>query len=105
MTQSERQNTLLVTLLAGVAGAGIGMLFAPRSGKESRQRMREAAVEAKHDVAEGLESAKEQLDEKMDKIHAAKNKLLGNIRKKKSDMTEDDKSLESPIIRAWDEEV
>lgn len=104
MSQGERQNVLFVTLLAGAAGAGIGLLFAPRSGKETRLRLRETAIEAQHSASEGLESAREQLDDKMDKVRGAKDKLVGKIRKNRRDMA-DDETLESPIITAWNEEV
>lgn len=105
MTQGERQNTLLITLLAGAAGAGIGLLFAPRSGKETRQQMREAALEAKRSAGEGLDSAREHLDEQLDKVRGAKNKLSDTIRKNRRSDKQRDDTLESPIITAWNEEV
>lgn len=105
MGHSERQNTLALTLLAGVAGLGMGLLFAPRSGKETRQRLRETATEVKANAGDGLESAKERLDDQLDKVRAAKSNLMGKIRRhKRADATED-AIMDSPIIKAWDEEV
>ena len=105
MSQGEWQNTLLITLLAGAAGAGIGLLFAPRSGKETRQQMREAALEAKRSAGEGLDVARERLDDQLDKVRSAKNKLSNTIRKNRRTDKQQDEKLDSPIITAWNEEV
>ncbi|MBI4822764.1 MAG: YtxH domain-containing protein [Nitrospirae bacterium] len=62
-------------LLGGVIGAGVALLFAPRSGKETRQRIRELAEdvkdkaddlmgEVKGRVAKTIESGKEFVAEK-----------------------------------------
>ncbi len=69
---AERQahsGNLMLPLMAGLAGAGIALLFAPRSGREMRNHMkgraeelqqqaRETALNAKTQVASTVEQAK-----------------------------------------------
>jgi len=104
MAQYERQSAWPVVLIAGMAGAGLGLLLAPRSGKESRHRLREAAADAKQSTIEGIDNAREQIDDKLDKVRDVKSRWASNIKKKvnREDSPEVD-AMDSPILRAWDE--
>ncbi len=50
-------NTLLVAILAGLSGMIVGMLIAPREGKETRRRLQEAMMKAEDQAAKGMEKA------------------------------------------------
>lgn len=44
--------------LGGLIGAGVALLFAPKSGKETREKIKELAVEAKEKVEDVVEQVK-----------------------------------------------
>lgn len=52
-------SVLLSFLLGGVVGAGLALLFAPQSGRETRQKIRDLADEAKEKSTEYVKQAKE----------------------------------------------
>ncbi len=56
---SNERNFGVLGFLAGAAiGAAIGVLFAPRSGKETRERMAGKARDAKDDMDEFIDEAR-----------------------------------------------
>lgn len=58
---SNEKNYGIFGFLAGAAvGATLGVLFAPRSGKETRQRIQAKVGEAKDDLDELIEKGKEE---------------------------------------------
>ncbi|MCC6542185.1 MAG: YtxH domain-containing protein [Flavobacteriales bacterium] len=54
---NERNNGILGFLAGAAVGAALGVLFAPRSGKETRDRIRAKAGEAKDELDELIEQA------------------------------------------------
>lgn len=75
-------SVLLSFLLGGLAGAGLALLFAPKSGQETRERLRELAEEAKEkaegyvgqvkgSVTSALDSGKEFFEERKSIITTA----------------------------------
>jgi gas vesicle protein len=58
-------------LLGGIVGAGIAILLAPRSGRETREKIKELAETVKEKIAASVESAKDILEEKKSVISAA----------------------------------
>lgn len=57
---NERTNGILGFLAGAAVGAALGVLFAPRSGKETREGIRTKAGEMKDDLDEFIERAKEE---------------------------------------------
>jgi gas vesicle protein len=56
-------STVLLALLGGAAlGAGLALLYAPRSGRETRQRLSELGEEAQDYVTDLYEKAEEGLE-------------------------------------------
>ncbi|MBK6541441.1 MAG: YtxH domain-containing protein [Flavobacteriales bacterium] len=56
---SNERNFGVLGFLAGAAiGATLGILFAPRSGKETRDRMARGAADAKDDLDEMIDKAR-----------------------------------------------
>jgi gas vesicle protein len=73
---------LLSFLLGGMVGAGVALLMAPKSGEETRERIKELAEEVKEKaegyvgqvkgkVTSAFDSGKDLLDEKKSVISAA----------------------------------
>jgi gas vesicle protein len=52
-------SVLLSFLLGGVVGAGLALLFAPRSGHETRQKIKDLADDVKEKSTEYVNQAKE----------------------------------------------
>ena len=67
MTSEEKgvgAGTVIVSFLAGAAiGTALALLFAPRSGKETRERIRDAADDAVDRIREMSDEAKSRLME------------------------------------------
>ena len=51
-------------LLGGIVGAGIAILLAPQSGRETREKIKEYAEHVKEKAAESVQKAKSVLEEK-----------------------------------------
>ena len=52
-------SVLLSFLLGGVVGAGLALLFAPQSGRETRQKIKDLSDDVKEKSAEYVNQAKE----------------------------------------------
>ena len=60
---SSGAGTLLLALLGGaVLGAGIALLYAPQSGKRSRQKLRELGEDAEEYARELIERAEDRVE-------------------------------------------
>lgn len=57
-------------LLGGIVGAGIAILLAPQSGRETRGKIKEFAETVKEKMAASVESAKDILEEKKSVLSA-----------------------------------
>lgn len=57
-------------LLGGIVGAGIAILLAPQSGRETREKIKELAETVKEKMAASVESAKDILEEKKSVLSA-----------------------------------
>lgn len=57
---------LLSFLLGGIVGAGLALLAAPQSGKETRQKIRDFADDIQHKGADYIHKAKEGLNTAVD---------------------------------------
>jgi gas vesicle protein len=58
-------------LLGGIVGAGIAILLAPQSGRETRKKIKEYAESVKEKAAESVEKVKSVLEEKKSILSAA----------------------------------
>ncbi len=54
-------HVVLAFVLGGIVGAGIALLTAPRSGKETREKIKEFADETKKKASEYTEQVKDKL--------------------------------------------
>ncbi|MGQ9509425.1 MAG: YtxH domain-containing protein [Thermodesulfobacteriota bacterium] len=74
--------------MGGLIGAGIALLLAPRSGKETREKIKEFAEEVKGKVGKAYGEAKEK---------------LGSIIEKGKDLLEEKKTILTTAIEAGKE--
>ena len=59
---SDNSSNVLLALLTGAAiGAGIGILYAPDEGIKTRKKIKDKALENKHDLSERISHAKDEL--------------------------------------------
>lgn len=64
-------SVFLSFLLGGIVGAGLAMLLAPQSGRETREKIREFAEDVKDRVASTVEKGKDIFEQKKSAITTA----------------------------------
>lgn len=106
-THTSSRANLWLPFMAGVTGAAIALLFAPRSGKETRQQLKSAATDAKGKAAEGLDTAKASVEELQKQARLAKDRVAGVIKTRRSKSASDtsDATGAESSHRNWEEEV
>jgi gas vesicle protein len=57
---------LLAFLLGGVVGAGLALLFAPQSGKETRERIKDLTDEVREKAEGAIEEIRDKVKETLD---------------------------------------
>lgn len=114
--QMQPNNVVLVSLLAGLTGAAVALLFAPRSGRETREKLHEAKEDMKQQARHGLESAKKTVETGIDQARELKDNFVSAVnqtgkRAKREyddlhdDMAERTERPHSPVLTNWEEEV
>jgi gas vesicle protein len=110
---TERQagsSTMLMAVAAGAIGAGIALLLAPRSGRETRHKLHEAADEMKQRAHENLDLAKDAVGESLDKASEMQRKVASAIRTRKPDTKKPenngdiDNTHNTQSLNKWEEE-
>src|SRR5207244_1781218 len=95
-----RKTNLWLPLAAGLVGAGVALLFAPRSGKETREQIRHKAEnvqsKAKEKVEKGRDKAMHMKDRMADTVQAVKRRGQDNAIETKD-------SLHRNIGQSWEE--
>lgn len=110
MSERKHSNTLLLPLVAGLSGAFLALLLAPRSGRETRRQLQLAAGDMKEKAAEGLDTARASVEESLARAKEVKDRLSSAIKfgDKKLHNNNSERSQDStalPPIRTWEEEV
>ena len=115
MTERTDNRTLLAALLAGTIGAGLALLFAPRSGRETREKMRERADDIKLQAEEGVTAVRDSLDQSIQEAQDLKRRLTqamtntGKKAKQEMEELQDDRQrptpVQSSVLSTWEEEV
>lgn len=59
--KSETGNIMLAALAGAVVGAGVGILFAPDKGSNTRKKIKDKVDETRHDLTERITHAKDEL--------------------------------------------
>lgn len=87
---NERGNMLLALITGAVIGAGIGILYAPYEGKETRKKIKRKIEDTGHGISERLSHAKEELTksatEKKDKFERKLDEAISTMSYKADDI-------------------
>jgi gas vesicle protein len=70
MREEEGYNTgtlILSFLLGGIVGAGMALLFAPKSGLETRQKIRDLTEDVKEKAKDYVDNVKDKVTSKIEK--------------------------------------
>jgi gas vesicle protein len=113
--QTHNTNAWLAPLLAGIVGAGLALLFAPRSGKETREKIQEQAKDLQQQVEEGMKSARESLSHSIQEAQDLKDRITIALSDSREQSRKREEELErsnamtpasqSPVLSTWEEEV
>ncbi len=76
MTKSK---IALGAVVGAVAGFVTGILVAPKSGKETREEIKNGALKTKDDVAVSVEKAKEMTREKTQEVKAKAGEIVDDV--------------------------
>lgn len=60
-------NVLLALLTGAIIGTGLGILYAPDEGKKTRKKIKNKAIDVKHDLSDKVTHAKAELSETIKK--------------------------------------
>jgi gas vesicle protein len=71
MAENNSETGVLAFLLGGAVGVTLGLLLAPRSGAETREKLADWLEQNREKTREGIEHLRENVGEKKDKISAA----------------------------------
>jgi gas vesicle protein len=74
-TTGNPGKTLMAVTIAGLAGAAAALLFAPRSGRETREKIKSEADKAKHAAEDKMHVAKGGLDSKLNQAKKMKDRI------------------------------
>lgn len=116
MTESRGSRALLAPLLAGLLGAGLALLFAPRSGKQTREKMRMKAQDVKQQAQDNLSNVRDSLDQSIREAQDLK-KRIGEAWQDPSRRADQEAQqlrrdqdthrtpAQSSVLSTWEEEV
>ncbi len=80
-------------LVGGLVGAGIALLTAPRSGKETREKIKELTEDAKEKILSVAEDAKHRIQDTVkhgkDVVHEKRSFIVGAVEAGKKAMEEE----------------
>ena len=93
MSHSEHKATTTLALLVGIgAGIAAGILFAPRSGKETRDQLKKQAEEARAKAKKKLDEERDMLKHKADDVKSKARKLAAEGKHVAEDVVRDVKA-------------
>lgn len=113
---SHSSNALLAPLIAGMVGAGLALLLAPRSGKETREKIRDSANNMKSQAEENLLNARDSLEQSIQHALDLKQRLTtaltetgGKARRELDELKDMQNESRAPrqssVLSTWEEEV
>ena len=80
---SDDKSGAVIALLAGLAvGAVLGVLFAPDSGKNTREKIGDKALDLADNAKDGLYSIKDKVAMGRDSISSFKDRVVDNVKSK-----------------------
>lgn len=80
---SQDKSTAAIALLAGLAvGAVLGILFAPDSGKKTRERISDKALDLADNAKDGLYSLKDKINSGKHSLAGLRDRVVHNVKSK-----------------------
>jgi|SRR5687768_14484873 gas vesicle protein len=93
-TMPTDKSGAIVGLLAGLAvGAVIGVLFAPDSGKRTRERISDKALDLADNVKDGFHSIKDNINNGKQSLGGLKNQVVDNVKTKVNSVSQEFKEF------------
>jgi gas vesicle protein len=115
MTDKTASKVVGATLVGGMIGAGLAMLFAPRSGKETRDMIHDNYDDMKQQASDKFAQAKSRVQDGVDSAKDLKDRIQNGAektgKKAKQEMKEISNETrrrgrkQSSVLNAWEEEV
>lgn len=92
--RSGDKSAAIIGLLAGLAvGAVLGVLFAPESGKTTRERLSDKALGLADNVKDGLHSLKDTVSNGRESLRGFKDEVVGKVKNKANAVAQDYKEF------------
>lgn len=91
---SSDKTTALVGLMAGLAvGAVLGILFAPDSGKKTRERISDKALDLTDNAKDSIYAIKDKINNGKDSLVDLKDRVVENVKSRVGQATEEFKEF------------
>lgn len=118
MTEKSPNSTLMSLLLAALLGAGIALLLAPRSGKETRRSLHQTTDDLRETLEENLHRAQKTLEQNIARAQEVRDNIVRHVRQ--GDQVRDAQALiehinrtdtrrhtapRSSVLSTWEEEI
>ncbi len=111
--QASKANTFGAMLVGAAAGAALGVLFAPKSGRETRRQLKDEAHDMKLRAKDKLESATSKASAGLEKAKEAKanfSEAVSEAARKTRRKADEAETTAKPEVRStlakdWDKEV
>lgn len=109
MKERQGANVMVVALSAAAVGAGIALLTAPRSGRETRAQIKDRADRMKLKGQQSATAMRHKINEKMARGKEVRDAFVQSFKATKADLKQDadahKEQMKSSIINSWKEEV
>jgi gas vesicle protein len=103
MSRSENMATTTLAFIAGVgAGIAAGVLFAPRSGEETREQLKKKAQETKEKAHDKMEQERKMLKKRAEQVKSKAQKVASDSRAAVEDAADDIKQRANERATAED---
>ncbi len=116
MAERNTHANVWVPVAAGMMGAGLALLFAPRSGRETRDRLQSKMGDVRDKADKQLHAASGRLKDGVEEARDLKSRVTGALKRRADEAEREMESLKTPtksyrnsedsaMLNNWDEEI